>query len=270
MMTLCAVNLTSCGKTLCCWLFYTCCKSLSRIIISKFITCCLLINCLLLVVYASSSDKQLLCDFCFTMFLPGFQFHCFVLWVVIYSGYFCLDHGYGITQIPYHHHLKPGVFQLIPSIITTLLVQCVQHVHGNKNVCSCIFDSIGKYLSSCIQSYISVMGQRRYYRVFDDDVIKWKHFPRNWPLCGVFTGPGEFPTQRPVTRSFDVFFDLCLNKRLSKQPWGWWFETLSWSLWRHRNGYRRSFVRTIPVRTDHSNAYQNNGLTYMYVKVCLM
>ena len=37
------------------------------------------------------------------------------------------------------------------------------------------------------------------------------------PLCGEFTGPGEFPEQRPVTRSFDVFFDLCLNKRLSKQ-----------------------------------------------------
>ena len=52
-------------------------------------------------------------------------------------------------------------------------------------------------------------------------------------LCGEFTGPGEFPTQRPVTRSFDVFFDLRLNKRLSKQPWGWWFETPSWSLWRH-------------------------------------
>ena len=34
---------------------------------------------------------------------------------------------------------------------------------------------------------------------------------------------GEFPTQRPVTRSFDVFFDLHPNKRLSKQWWGWWF-----------------------------------------------
>ena len=47
--------------------------------------------------------------------------------------------------------------------------------------------------------------------------------------------PGEFPSQRPVTRSFDIFFDLRLNKRLSKQSWGWWFETLSRSLWRHRN-----------------------------------
>ena len=37
-------------------------------------------------------------------------------------------------------------------------------------------------------------------------------------LCGEFTGSGEFPTQRPVTRSFDVFFDLRLNKRLGKQP----------------------------------------------------
>ena len=47
---------------------------------------------------------------------------------------------------------------------------------------------------------------------------------------------GEFPAQRPVTRSFDVFFDLRLNKRLSKQLWGWCFETLWRPLWRHRNG----------------------------------
>ena len=47
---------------------------------------------------------------------------------------------------------------------------------------------------------------------------------------------GEFPAQRPVTRSFDVFFDLRLNKRLSEQSWGWWSETPSHSLWRHCNG----------------------------------
>ena len=47
--------------------------------------------------------------------------------------------------------------------------------------------------------------------------------------------PGEFPTQRPVTRIFDVFCDLRLNKRLSKQSRGWWFETLSCPFWRHCN-----------------------------------
>ena len=46
---------------------------------------------------------------------------------------------------------------------------------------------------------------------------------------------GEFPSQRPVTRSFDVFFDQRLHKRLSKQSWGWWFETPSRSFWRHYN-----------------------------------
>ena len=54
-------------------------------------------------------------------------------------------------------------------------------------------------------------------------------------LCGNSPVPVEFTAQRPVTRSFDVFFDLRLNKRLSKQSWGWLFETLSRPLWRHRN-----------------------------------
>ena len=62
------------------------------------------------------------------------------------------------------------------------------------------------------------------------------------PLCGKFTGPGEIPAQRPVTRSFAVFFYLRPNKRLSNQPWGWWFETPSWSLWRQCNGYLQRCV----------------------------
>ena len=42
---------------------------------------------------------------------------------------------------------------------------------------------------------------------------------------------GEFPAQRPVTRSYNVFYDLCLNKRLRKQSFGWWFEKLSHPLY---------------------------------------
>ena len=55
------------------------------------------------------------------------------------------------------------------------------------------------------------------------------------PLCGNSPVPVNSPHKGPVTRSYDVFFDLRLNKRLSKQPWGWWFETPSWSLWRQCN-----------------------------------
>ena len=69
-----------------------------------------------------------------------------------------------------------------------------------------------------------------------DGIIKWSHFRVTGHLCGEFTVTDEFPTQRPVTRSFD----LHLNKRLSKQSWGWWFETLSRPLWRHCNDFVRS------------------------------
>ena len=79
----------------------------------------------------------------------------------------------------------------------------------------------------------------------DGDIILtlstwWRHqmetFSALLAICaGNSPVPGEFPAQRPVTRSFDVCFDLRLNKRLSKQWWGWWFDTPSRPLWRHSN-----------------------------------
>ena len=54
-------------------------------------------------------------------------------------------------------------------------------------------------------------------------------------LLDIFAGNSPAPAQRPVTRSFDVFFDMRLNKRLIKQWRGWWFETLSPPLWRLYN-----------------------------------
>ena len=68
----------------------------------------------------------------------------------------------------------------------------------------------------------------------------WRHqmetFSALLAICaGNSPVPCEFPTQGPVTHNFDVYFDLRPNKRLSKQSWGWWFETQSPPLWRHRN-----------------------------------
>ena len=55
---------------------------------------------------------------------------------------------------------------------------------------------------------------------------------------------GEFPTQMPVTQSFDVFFDLHLNKRLSKQWWGWWFEMHR----AHYDGHYDVFVMVLSTK----------------------
>ena len=65
-------------------------------------------------------------------------------------------------------------------------------------------------------------------------------------------GTGEFSAQRPVTRSIHVFFDLRLNKSLSKQSWGWWFETLSHPLWRRCNA--KGETRKHP-HTTHTYMY---------------
>ena len=70
----------------------------------------------------------------------------------------------------------------------------------------------------------------------------------------------ELPAQRPVTRSFDVFFYLRPNKRLSKQSRGWWFETPSRSLWRHCNGVIQTKLTTtkLCVYTVHTKHTYNS------------
>ena len=98
-----------------------------------------------------------------------------------------------------------------------------------------------------------------------EDVIKWKHFPRYWPICaGNSPVPGECPTQRPLTRSIDVFFDLRLNKRLSQQSWGWWFEMLSRPLWRHRNLCRKL---SVPIKQPQPSVSPAIGCRYVNLSV---
>ena len=65
-----------------------------------------------------------------------------------------------------------------------------------------------------------------------DDVIKWKHFPRYWP----FVGHRWIPSTKASDAKLGVFFDLRQNKGLSKQWWGWRFETPSRPLCRYCNG----------------------------------
>ena len=85
--------------------------------------------------------------------------------------------------------------------------------------------------------YSDVTWASRHIKLPNNSIVIMKMSPNGnifrvtGDLCGEFTGPRWIPRQRPVTRSFDVFFDLLLNNRLSKQSWSWWFETLPWSLW---------------------------------------
>ena len=67
-----------------------------------------------------------------------------------------------------------------------------------------------------------------------DDVIKWKHFPRYWSFVrGIHRSPVNSPHIGQWRGALMLSLICALNKRLSKQSWGWWFETPSRSLWRH-------------------------------------
>ena len=109
-------------------------------------------------------------------------------------------------------------------------------------------------LSHCQWRILKYMGK----------ISWWRHqmetFSALLAICaGNSPVPGEFPAQRPVTRSFAVFCDLRRNKRLSKQWWGWWFGTPSCPLWRHHDAVQMYGIYCI----FHCNSAQTY---YMFIK----
>ena len=111
-------------------------------------------------------------------------------------------------------------------------------ITGATNLVSCHFKS-----SQCNSVYNPQSNCRAW----------WRHQMETssalLALCaGNSPATGEFPLQRPVTRRFDVFYDLRLNKRLNKHSRRWWFDMPSRPLWRHCNGldYMAGYQRCSP------------------------
>ena len=95
-----------------------------------------------------------------------------------------------------------------------------------------------------------------------DDVIKWIHFPCYWPFVrGIHPSPVNSP-HKGQWRGVLMFSLICaLNKRLSKQSWGWWFETPLRSLWHHCNvGAISQTVHQLPSCIIHSDTMRSKSL----------
>ena len=103
-----------------------------------------------------------------------------------------------------------------------------------------------------------------------DDVIKWRHFPRYWPFVrGIHRSPVNSPHkgQWRVTLMISLICDL--NKRLSKQLWGWWFETPSRSLWRHCN-VNSQVIRIWPLKWESGgNSFEKNTPITLNQIICI-
>ena len=91
-------------------------------------------------------------------------------------------------------------------------------------------------------------------RSYHDDVIKLKHFPRYWPFVrGIHRSPVNSPHKGQWRGA--LRFTL-IYARLSEQSWGWWFKTLSCSLWRHCNdGFSSTEHEVIKFRITRGYHY---------------
>ena len=107
-----------------------------------------------------------------------------------------------------------------------------------------------------------------------DDVIKWKHFPRYWPFVrGIHRSPLNYP-HKGQWREALKFSLICARIN----SWGWWFETLSCSLWRHCNAYKAITQRWINkfwecqatghqlAMSTHASGWANIWILNQYLK----
>ena len=121
------------------------------------------------------------------------------------------------------------------------LALCISYIDSSVQDCS-NSSGLAMQLPQCCTEPSILAVTEKYSMKFRQQIsLQWRYdgldgISNNQPHdAGNSPVTGKFPTQRPVTRSFDVFFDLRPNKRLSKHWWGWWFETPSRPLWRHCN-----------------------------------
>ena len=146
------------------------------------------------------------------------------------NGMRCMSFYILIEVIPYRYEWIGSVFTLI--FLAWNMSWCVVSIFFLINCHFLQHYTTQSALTTFLQKIISCENISTWWR------HQMETFSTLLAICaGNSPVTDEFPSQRPVTQSFDVFFDLRLNKRSSKQSWGWWFETLSCPLWRHCNDH---------------------------------
>ena len=146
--------------------------------------------------------------------------------------------------------------------------RCAVH---RKDISWCITKII---LSQC--TAVGQISRNIIYHLWYDSANAWTHYGlgtwMNWiivgsmmtssngnifrvtgHLCGKFTGPRWISRTKASDAELWCSFDMRPNIRLSKQSWGWWFETPPQSLWRHRN------VQVFTCRRSAPNHYINRN-----------
>ena len=114
------------------------------------------------------------------------------------------------------------IYRIVPNNVTSGWLLQLQSYTTEHVFCKCC----------CMHNVVATMPSPSRWH----DVHEWPWWRHQMEtFSALLANPpvtGGFPSQRPVTRSFDDFADLHLNKQLSKQSRRRWIETPSRLLWR--------------------------------------
>ena len=166
-----------------------------------------------------------------------------ILWSLLFTGR-CCSGG----------HLKIRTHKIIPNTISYLYIKTYDFIY------SCKLNNVGACLKQTSGLWVQTMNNTAQYMEealcvsintpwsFMMTSSNGNIFRVTGAFCGELSVTGEFPSQRPMTRSFDVFFDLRLNKQFSKQSWGWLLETPSRVFLRHCNVSNKENTRMVTFK----------------------
>ena len=179
-------------------------------------------------------------------------FLCFYAWLPFQNIVLIAHYPHQLTMT-FVYHTIPGILNVILHNIINKYISQVVSVNGSSwnKIKTLGMATYGHYMSETFDGDKGQSVQFSWKAIVPKWFSSWwRHqMETNSVLLAICAGnspvPGEFPTQRPVARSFDILFELGPNKRLSKQWWGFWFETPSRTLWRHCNDATYNITETM-------------------------
>ena len=216
--TYCAVNSTSCGKTLCCSLFYACCILFSCIIISILITWYLWINCLLVMLKAQINSCCVNC--CLTTIFVWLSVQ--MLFCFVYLGIFWVFCWTMEMEMPKYifHYLRPGVLTIF-HIYTQQVYR-----HSTYNMFACTATS--HLLMPLHLLWTHSLHREHLMELLPTSIqqtcqISWKHHGQHW---------------RPRTWSFSCWHGALYFPWQPSMPWAWTYTPPGCPRWALGQQYR--------------------------------
>ena len=135
---------------------------------------------------------------------------------------------------------------------------------------------VHEYRACSVYEFMPCLWWRHHMETF----LRYRPFVRGIHWSSVNSPPPPPPpppphththTQRPMTLSFDIFFDLRRKKRLSKQSRHRWLETASYSLWRYCNVLNISWMQKggwgNRNTKDHISYFETNIFNHMLIMI---